>query len=107
METILRIPPDLLRRLFLPDLSIAVVNVEGNTQVTYCNRVTFDVTLTPGLIASPGSVPVHVRVTDKVFGVPQPVGISRYIYPEQVEQHGQASTPCQQMRISSRIGETK
>jgi CARDB protein len=74
METLLRIPPDLLRRLFLPDLSIAVVNVEGNTQVTYCNRVTFDVTLSPGLIPSSGNVPVRVRVTDKVFGLPQPVG---------------------------------
>jgi len=74
METVLKIPPDLLRRLFFPDLSIAVVNAEGDTQVTYCNRITFDVTLSPGLIPSSGKVPVHVRVTDKVFGVPETVG---------------------------------
>ena len=56
-------------RLVLPDLSIAVDQAQ-----TWCNRVAFTITLSPGLFQPSGNQGVRVRVIDKVFGVPQTVG---------------------------------
>ncbi len=67
------ISPDLLQ-LILPDLSVSVVFAENNAQVTHCHRVTFKVTLSPGLFRPPGNRAVRVRVIDEIFGTPQTVG---------------------------------
>ena len=80
-ELVARLPPELrhialvdIIRLIVPDLSVTVVQTEGNVQVTHCHRVTFRVTLSPGLIRTSGNLGVKVRVTDKVYGTPQTVG---------------------------------
>jgi len=75
-----RLPPELrsisvdVLRLILPDLSVSAVYAEGNVQVTHCHRITFRVTLSPGLFRPAGNQAVRVRVIDEVFGTPQTVG---------------------------------
>jgi hypothetical protein len=58
-------------RLSLADLSISA---ESEQPATHCHRVTFTVTLSPGLSRTSDIQAVKVRVTDKVFGVPMTVG---------------------------------
>src|SRR5207247_9184951 len=60
----------------LPVASVSVVHVGGNAHGTYRNRVTFDVTVTPGLIPGTGNVAVAYRVTYKSTpsSAPQPGG---------------------------------
>jgi hypothetical protein len=65
LETVLKARPEFLKNLLLPDLSVVVVMAEGTVQMTHCHRVTFDVTLSPGLLASKSGVqPVRARVID-------------------------------------------
>lgn len=60
--------------LLFPDLSVSVVNAEGNVQVTHCHRVTFRVTLSPGILKLTEDLATKVRVIDEVFGIPKVVG---------------------------------
>lgn len=65
LQTVLTFDPELLKRLLLPDLSVDAVMTEGVTQVTHCHRVTFDVTLSPGLLVpKTGLQPVRAKVID-------------------------------------------
>jgi hypothetical protein len=67
-----KLPADLLRKI-LPDIAVKIIYAEGETQVSHCHRVTFDVILDPGLFVGKGNQRIEWVVIDKVNGTPETV----------------------------------
>ena len=60
-------------KLLLPDVSVEIIYVENNAQVSHCHRATFKISYVPGFFLVTGYQRIEWRVIDKVNGVPQVV----------------------------------